>query len=307
MVDCGSKIWLDGKLDELERAGSVPLLAYSLHYGVGAFEGIRAYRAASGGTVVFRLREHLQRLLDSCKLVRLEVPFSVDTLADACAQVLREGALPEAYLRPLVWLGAGSMGLSPKDNPVHVAIVAWPWGAYLGAAGLEQGIRCKVSSYTRPHLGMGFARGKLTGQYVGSVLAKREAELGGYDEALLLDLSGKVAEASGANVFVVKGGRLSTPPITASILPGITRGTVLTLAREQGIPVVEEDFSRDTLILADEVFLTGTAAELTPVREVDDYRIGDGRVGPITRLLQERYFDTVRAVTEDHPEWLTRV
>jgi branched-chain amino acid aminotransferase len=307
MVDCGAKIWLDGKLADLEKAGSVSILAHTLHYGVGAFEGLRAYRSEHGDTHVFRLREHIQRLLDSCKLVLLEPNVGREALLDGCVEVLRQNALPEAYIRPLVWLDAGSMGLSPRDNPVRTAILAWKWDTYLGAAGLAQGIRCKVSSYTRPHLGLGFARGKLTGLYVGSVLAKREAELGGYEEAILLDLGGRVAEASGANVFIVKDGRLSTPPISASILPGITRDTLLTLAREEGLVAVEEDFSRDALILADEVFLTGTAAEVTPVREVDDRRIGDGRVGPITQSLQRRYFEVVRGTNGDHPEWLTRV
>jgi branched-chain amino acid aminotransferase len=307
MVDCGAKIWLDGELAELATAGTVSILAHTLHYGVGAFEGLRAYRSERGETLVFRLREHIERLLDSCKLVLIEPSVDRAALMDGCVEVLRQNALPEAYLRPLVWLDAGSMGLSAKGNPVRAAILAWKWDTYLGAEGLAQGVRCKVSSYTRPHLGLGFARGKLTGQYVGSVLAKREAELAGYDEAILLDLSGRVAEASGANVFIVKDGCVSTPTITASILPGITRDTVLTLAREEGLVVLEQDFSRDALILADEVFLTGTATEVTPVREVDDRRIGDGRVGPITRSLQQRYFEVVRGASGDHPEWLTRV
>jgi branched-chain amino acid aminotransferase len=307
MVDCGTKIWLDGAITELEAAGKVSLLAHTLHYGVGAFEGLRAYQGEQGATFVFRLHEHIQRLLDSCKLLGVEPRVERAALMDGCSEVLRQNALPEAYIRPLVWLDAGSMGLSPRGNPVRSAILAWKWDTYLGAAGLEQGVRCKVSSYTRPHLGLGFARGKLTGQYVGSVLAKREAELAGYDEAILLDPSGRVAEASGANVFVVKDGRLLTPTLTASILPGITRDTLLTLAREEGLDAREEDFARDTLVLADEVFLTGTAAEVTPVREVDDRRIGDGRVGPITRSLQQRYFDVVRGTGGDHPEWRTRV
>jgi branched-chain amino acid aminotransferase len=307
MVDCGGKIWLDGELTELRVGGMVSVLAHSLHYGVGAFEGIRAYRGVDGETYVFRLREHVERLLGSCKLVLIEPSVDQQALTHGCVAVVRQNTLPEAYIRPLVWLDAGSMGLSPRDNRARAAIMAWKWDTYLGADGLARGVRCKVSSYTRPQLGLGFARGKLTGQYVGSVLAKREAELGGYDEAILLDLSGRVAEASGANVFLVKGGCLLTPKLTSSILPGITRETVLTLAREEGLVVLEEDFSRDALILADEVFLTGTASEVTPVREIDDRRIGDGQVGPITRRLQERYFEVVRGVSGDHPEWLTRV
>jgi branched-chain amino acid aminotransferase len=307
MVDCGANVWLDGKLSESASSASVPLLAHTLHYGVGAFEGIRAYQAASGQTYVFRLREHVSRLFDSCKLLLIKPSVSLEDVVDGCLQVVSSNGLAEAYVRPLVWLGEGGMGLSPRDNPVHTAVLAWPWRTYLGDEALRRGIRCKVSSYTRPHLGMGFARGKLTGQYIGSVLAKREAELAGYDEAILLDLQGAVAEGSGQNVFVVKGRRLSTPPLSASVLPGITRETVLTLAREEGLVVAEEAFSRDALVLADEVFLTGTASEVTPVREVDDRAIGDGSVGPITRRLQERYFDAVRGASNDHPEWLTRV
>jgi branched-chain amino acid aminotransferase len=221
--------------------------------------------------------------------------------------LLRKNQLTAGYLRPIVLLGEGAMGLFPQGNPVHTFIAAWSWGTYLGQDALERGIRCKVSSYARPHLNVGFSRGKLTGQYIVSVMAKREVKIAGYDEAILLDLNGMVAEGSGENVFIVKDGRLITPPLSSSILPGITRDTVLTLAREEGIAVLEQSFPRDALLLADEAFLTGTAAEVTPVREVDDRRIGDGQVGPVTRILQERYFALVRGTRRDHPEWLTVV
>jgi branched-chain amino acid aminotransferase len=228
-------------------------------------------------------------------------------VCQGCIDVLRENQLAEGYLRPIVVLGEGAMGLFPQGNPVHTFIAAWAWGTYLGKDALEHGIRCKVSSYTRAHVNSAFSRGKLTGQYIVSVMAKREVKLAGYDEALLLDGNGMVAEGSGENVFIVQDGRVITPPLSSSILAGITRETVLTLAREEGIPVLEQAFPRDALLLADEVFLTGTAAELTPVREIDDRKIGTGSVGPVTRILQERYFDAVRGSAQDHPEWLTRV
>ncbi len=306
MSQYGSSIWRDGEITARDAAG-VPLLTHTLHYGVGAFEGIRAYRRTGGETVIFRLREHVQRLFDSCKLVMIEPTVTPEQVCQGCIDVLLHNRLEEGYLRPLVLLGEGAMGLYPQGNPVLTYIAAWAWGTYLGKDALEHGIRCKVSSYARPHLNAAFARAKLTGQYIISVMAKREAKLNGYDEALLLDLNGSVAEGSGENVFIVKDGRLITPPLGASILAGITRDTVLSLAREEGIVVLEQSFPRDELLLADEVFLTGTAAEITPVREVDDRKIGSGSVGPVTRVLQERYFGVVRGARQDHPEWLTLV
>jgi branched-chain amino acid aminotransferase len=307
MADIGASVWLDGKLVDRETTARLPLLTHTLHYGVGAFEGIRAYRRASGETTIFRLEEHVRRLFDSCRLVLIEPLVTPQAVCQGCIDVLRENQLAEGYLRPIVVLGEGAMGLFPQGNPVHTFIAAWAWGTYLGKDALEQGIRCKVSSYTRAHVNSAFSRGKLTGQYIVSVMAKREVKLAGYDEALLLDGNGMVAEGSGENVFIVQDGRVITPPLSSSILAGITRETVLTLAREEGIPVLEQAFPRDALLLADEVFLTGTAAELTPVREIDDRKIGTGSVGPVTRILQERYFDAVRGAAQDHPEWLTRV
>jgi branched-chain amino acid aminotransferase len=249
----------------------------------------------------------VERLFDSCRLVLIEPAVTLEAVMDGCSQVLSENGFSEGYLRPLVYLAEGAMGLLPSDNPVETVIVTWKWGAYLGADGLEHGIRCKVSSYARHHVNVAFTRGKLVGQYINSVVAKREAKLGGYDEAILLDVNGYATEGSGENLFVVKRGRLVTPPLSSSILPGITRDTIIVLAHEAGIVVTEDRITRDDLYLADEMFLTGTAAEVTPVREVDDRPIGSGAVGPVTRALQERYFEIVRGRDETHPEWLTRV
>jgi branched-chain amino acid aminotransferase len=307
MADYGSSIWLDGKIEDRQTAAHVPLLTHTLHYGVGAFEGIRAYRRAGGETAIFRLGDHVKRLFDSCKLVMIEPSVTPAQVCQGCVDLLRQNQLQAGYLRPIVVLGEGAMGLFPQGNPVHTFIAAWAWGAYLGQDAIEHGIRCKISSYARPHLNVGFSRAKLTGQYIVSVMAKREVKLAGYDEAILLDLNGMVAEGSGENLFIVKDGRLITPPLSSAILPGITRDTVLALAREEGISVLEQSFPRDALLLADEAFLTGTAAEITPVREVDDRMIGNGRVGDVTRSLQERYFALVRGAREDHPEWLTLV
>ena len=305
MANIGAKVWLDGKLIDRVDAARVSMLTHTLHYGVGAFEGIRAYRSTTGETTIFRLGEHIRRLFDSCRLVMIEPTVSVEAVCHGCVEVLRVNQLAEGYLRPIVLLGEGAMGLFPQGNPVLTYVAAWSWGTYLGQDALERGIRCKVSSYVRPHVNSAFSRGKLTGQYIMSVMAKREVKGAGYDEALLLDGNGMLAEGSGENLFIVRDGVLITPPLSSAILAGITRDTVLTLAREEGIVVLEQPFPRDALLLADEVFLTGTAAEVTPVREVDDRRIGSGSVGPITKRLQERYFAAVRG--EVHPEWLTRV
>jgi branched-chain amino acid aminotransferase len=307
MANIGAQVWLDGNIIDRVDAARVSLLTHTLHYGVGAFEGIRAYRSATGETAIFRLNEHIRRLFESCRLVLIEPTVTAEAVCHGCVEVLRVNQLVEGYLRPIVILGEGAMGLYPQGNPVLTFVSAWAWGTYLGQDALEHGIRCKVSSYVRPHLNSGFSRGKLTGQYIISVMAKREVKIAGYDEALLLDGNGMLAEGSGENVFIVRDGVLITPSLTSSILAGITRDSVLTLAREEGIPVLEQSFPRDALLLADEVFLTGTAAEITPVREVDDRKIGSGSVGPITRLLQERYFAAVRGAEPNHPEWLTRV
>jgi branched-chain amino acid aminotransferase len=303
MVDRLDKIWMDGALVDWDDA-TVHVLTHTLHYGLGAFEGIRAYRRADGRSAVFRLREHVDRLFDSAKLLLMPMPFTRERLCEASVELLRANRLEEGYLRPLAFMGAGDMGIA-ADNATRISIAAWRWGAYLGKDGVDQGIRAKISSFARHHVNASLPKAKVVGQYASSILAKREAKLGGYDEAILLDTSGHVTEGSGANVFIVRQGALVTPPLSSSILAGITRDTVMTLAREEGIPVIEASITRDELWLADEAFFTGTAAELTPIREVDDRAIGEGKPGPITKRLQARYFEVVRGSDDAHPEWYT--
>ncbi|MEO7095695.1 MAG: branched-chain amino acid transaminase [Polyangiales bacterium] len=303
MVDRLDKIWMDGKLVPWDDA-KVHVLTHTLHYGLGAFEGIRAYKRKGGESTVFRLREHIDRLFDSLKLCLMPCPFSKEQVMQGCVDVLKANKLPEGYLRPIAYVGEGAMGIY-VNNPTKVSIIAWKWGAYLGQEALKDGIRTKISSFARHHIGVGLNKAKMMGQYTNSILAKREAKLGGYDEAILLDPSGYVSEGSGENIFIVKKGVLMTPPLSSSILAGITRESILTLAREEGIPVAEERITRDELWLADECFFTGTAAEVTPVREVDNRSIGEGKPGPITQRLQARYFDIVRGSDSSHPEWHT--
>lgn len=307
MVEPGQRFWRDGALLPWKEDGHTSLLTHTLHYGVGAFEGIRAYQRADGQTYVFRLREHIERLYDSCRLVMMDPRVTLEQTMDGCVEVLRANAMAEGYIRPVCFLGDGAMGILPVQNPVVTFIVAWSWGAYLGKDGLEKGIRCKISAYARHHINVAFAKGKLVGQYINSVLAKQEAKLSGFDEALLLDVNGYVSEGTGENIFIVKNGCITTPPLSGSILAGITRATVIALAAEEGIPLAEAPITRDLLFLADEVFLTGTAAEITPVREIDHRKIGAGSRGPITERLQQRFFDIVKGTDDSHPEWLTRV
>ena len=306
MVDKLQKIWMDGEMVAWDDA-QVHVLTHSLHYGVAAFEGIRAYKRANGQTCVFRLREHIDRLFDSCKLALLHPKPTREQVSAACVDTLRANGMSEGYLRPLIFLGDGAMGIYAPNNPVRTTVVCWKWGAYLGEEALKKGIRCKISSFARHHINISLAKAKMTGQYTNSVLAKREAKFAGYDEAILLDSSGYVSEGSGENIFMVKRGVLHTPDLSSSILEGITRDTILQLAREEGIPVHEGRITRDQLWLADEAFFTGTAAEVTPIREVDDRQIGEGVAGPITRRLQERFFEVVRGSDTSHPEWLTKV
>jgi len=296
------KIWLDGKLVAWDDA-RIHVLTHALHYGVGVFEGIRAYRTP-GGSGIFRLRGHLQRLYESAHILLLEIPFPAEKLQEACVEVMRSNRLAEGYLRPIAWYGSGAMGVGAL-NPVQVAVAAWPWGAYLGEEGMKGGIRAKLASFTRMHVNVNMVKAKITGQYVNSFLATREAALGGYDEAILLDTEGYVSEGAGENIFIVKNGALWTPPLSSSVLGGITRDSVLRIARDQGIPVLEQRFTRDTLYVADELFLTGTAAEVTPVREVDNRRIGSGSPGPVTKKLQETYLRAVRGEEPRYREWLT--
>lgn len=306
MVDKLEKIWMDGKLVPWDEA-RVHVLTHTLHYGLGVFEGIRCYKLADGRSGIFRLREHIQRLAESAHIVTLPLPYSVEELSKACAETVRANGLDECYLRPLVFMGDGPMGLGALANPTRVAIITWRWGAYLGEDGLRKGIRAKVSSFSRVGVNSLMAKGKVVGHYVNSILAKREVMKAGYDEAIMLDPQGYVSEATGENIFVVKNGRVSTPPLGASILGGITRDTILTLLREMGIEVTERTIARDELYVADEVFMCGTAAEVTPVREIDDRKTGIGERGPITKRVQDRYFQVVRGTELPDPSWVTVV
>lgn len=303
------QIWLDGKLVKWNDA-HVHLMTHALHYGLGAFEGIRAYKTHDGRLAIFRLREHIERLFDSAHICMMKMPYTVEQVMEACVDILskqRDLFANGAYLRPIVFMGDGAMGLGAV-NPTRVAVAAWDWGSYLGDKGIKEGIRAKVSSFTRMHVNSNMVRGKLTGQYVNSILAKREAVLGGYDEAILLDAQGFVAEASGENLFMVnKKGVIKTPPLSSPILDGITRDTVLKLLRDSGRTVEEVTFTRDALYIGNEVFFCGTAAEITPVREVDNRQVGSGKPGPITQFVQETYFRTVRGQEPRYVEWLTYV
>ncbi|MHB8250445.1 MULTISPECIES: branched-chain amino acid transaminase [Acidithiobacillus] len=304
MAERDGFIWFDGKMVPWREA-TVHGLTHSLHYGMGCFEGERAY-ATPQGTAIFRLPEHTNRLFNSAKILQMDTPFTQDQINDATKEVIRVNHLESAYIRPLFFYGAEGMGLSAKGLKVHVLIAAWSWGSYLGQEALEKGIRVKVSSFSRHHVNIHLCKAKATGNYMNSMLAQREAASCGYDEALLLDREGYVSEGSGENVFMVRDGILYTPTLT-SALEGITRDTILRFARDAGIPVVEKQLTRDEFYIADEAFFTGTAAEVTPIREIDGRVIGEGCRGPITGMLQSRYFDTVAGRREDHPEWLHHV
>jgi branched-chain amino acid aminotransferase len=297
-------IWVDGSLVPWDQATD-HLLAHTMHYGVGAFEGIRAYQRADGRSAIFRLREHIERLIDSCTICTIDCPYTRDQLMAACAEVVRANKMTAAYLRPLVYLGYGALGLGSLDAPVRTMVACYEWGAYLGDDGLKRGIRCMISGFTRANGNAVMNKGKICGQYVSSVLAKRMAGKSGFEEALMLDPQGYVAEGTGENIFVVKHGVVRTPPTSAAILAGITRDTTIQLLREQDVEVREEPISRDELYIADEVFLTGTAAEITPVREIDHRRIGRGEAGPVARRLQEAFFSIVKGSDSRHDHWLT--
>ena len=298
------KIWMDGKFVAWQDA-QVHVLTHSLHYGLAAFEGIRCYKGKSG-SAIFRLVDHVDRLFDSAHISMMAMPYDKKQIAEAIVETVRVNRLDACYIRPLVYIGYGAMGVHPGDNPIRVAIATWKWGTYLGDEALANGIRACVSSFTRHHVNVSMTRGKISGYYVNSILAKREAKADGYDEAILLDPEGYVSEGTGENIFIVRRGILKTTPLT-SILEGITRNSVIDLARERNIPVVEERFTRDEMYIADEVFVTGTAAELTPVREIDHRRIGTGQPGPVTLALQKAFFSIVRGEDPAHESWLTRV
>ena len=304
MADRDGFIWHDGKLVPW-RDATTHVLTHSLHYGLAVFEGVRAYHTVKG-TAIFRLKEHTDRLFNSAHIYRMAIPYDKETLMAAQREVVRANGLDSAYIRPIAFYGSEKMGVSPKGASVHVSIAAWPWGAYLGEEGMEKGIRVKTSSYARHHVNVTMARAKFSATYANSILANMEATEGGYDEALLLDVDGFVAEGAGENVFIVKDGVIYEPEI-ASALVGITRATILTLAKDLGIPVVSKRLTRDDLYIADEAFFTGTAAEVTPIRELDNRTIGAGHRGPITTRLQSLYFDVVNGKVPAHADWLTPV
>ncbi|MCC7413509.1 MAG: branched-chain amino acid transaminase [Gammaproteobacteria bacterium] len=301
-ADRDGVIWLDGALVPWREA-KVHVLTHTLHYGVGVFEGIRAYKA-TGGTAVFRLAEHVRRLYDSARIVRMQIPFAPEEIRRVCCEVIRENGLEEAYVRPMCFYGAEGMGLRADNLRVHVMVAAWSWGKYLGADGIEKGIRVRTSSYTRYHPNTSLCKAKANGNYMNSILALQEALSAGYDEALILDGNGFVAEGSGENFFMVRNGVIYTPELTAA-LEGITRDAVITLAGEHGYTVKEKRITRDEVYIADEAFFTGTAAEVTPIRELDDRPIGNGTRGPVTESLQSAFFDLVHGRAHAHPDWLT--
>jgi branched-chain amino acid aminotransferase len=303
MVEKAEKIWMDGELIPWDEA-RVHILTHTLHYGLGVFEGIRCYVCHDGSSAIFRLKEHVDRLFDSAKIADLQMPFSKEEIAEACKETLRANSLKEGYIRPIAFISEGVMGVYPGDNPIRVAIITWPWGAYLGDEALEKGIRIKTSSFTRHHVNVMMTKAKICGNYVNSVFAKREVVKMGYDEALMLDTEGYISEASGENIFMVKDGVLKTTPLT-SILPGITRASVIQIARAKGWAVIEQRFTRDELYTAHEAFFTGTAAEVTPIREVDDRAIGTGGIGPLTKAIQATFFDVVKGKLDEYRHWLT--
>jgi len=304
MADRDGVIWFDGEMRPWREA-TTHVLTHTLHYGMGVFEGVRAYDAEQG-TAVFRLREHTDRLFGSAHILQMPMPFDRDTLHEAQLAVVRENNLQSAYLRPMCFYGSEGMGLRADNLKVHVIVAAWEWGAYLGKENLEKGIRIRTSSFTRHHVNITMCKAKANGNYMNSMLALNEALTCGYDEAMLLDNEGYVAEGSGENIFIVRNGVLFTPDLT-SALEGVTRDTIMVLAREEGLEVREKRITRDEVYVADEAFFTGTAAEVTPIREVDNRTIGNGGRGPVTERLQTLYFDQVHGRREDHPEWLALV
>jgi branched-chain amino acid aminotransferase len=305
MSDRDGKIWMDGQLVDW-RDAKIHVLTHTLHYGCGAFEGVRAYDTAAG-TQIFRLREHTERLFNSAKILRMKIPFTVEQVMDAQREVVRANALKSCYLRPLVWIGDQKLGVSPKGNTIHLMVAAWSWGAYLGEEGLRRGIRVKTSSYTRHHVNITMTQAKAVSNYTNSILANMEATDEGYDEALLLDPAGFVAEGAGENIFVIRKGVVYTPDLSAGALNGITRDTIFAICQDLGLKLVEKRITRDEVYISDEVFFTGTAAEVTPIRELDRVQIGAGERGPITEKIQSAFFDIVGGRNPKYAGWLTPV
>ena len=305
MDDRDGKIWLDGQLVDW-RDAKIHVLTHTLHYGCGAFEGVRAYNA-QGGTAIFRLEEHTQRLFNSAKILRMKIPFTQEQVNEAQKEVVRANQLESCYIRPLVWIGSEKLGVSPKGCTVHAMVAAWAWGAYLGEEGMRRGIRVKTSSYTRHHVNITMTQAKAVSNYTNSILANMEALDDGYDEALLLDSAGFVSEGAGENVFLIKDGVVYTPDLSAGALNGITRNTVLHICKDLGIELVQKRITRDECIIADEMFFTGTAAEVTPIRELDRVQIGAGERGPVTEKIQSAFFDIVNGRNAKYAKWLAKV
>ena len=305
LSDRDGKIWLDRQMVDW-RDAKVHVLTHTLHYGAGVFEGVRAYQTASG-TQIFRLHDHTQRLFNSAKVLRMPLPFTQDEINAAHIEVVRVNKLQSCYLRPLAWLGSEKLGVNPRGNTIHAMVAAWEWGAYLGEEGMARGIRIKTSSFNRHHVNIQMSQAKAVSNYTNSILANLEATDDGYDEALLLDTAGFVSEGSGENIFIVKDGVIYTPDLSAGALNGITRNTVLHIAKDLGIEVVQKRITRDEVYIADEAFFSGTAAEITPIRELDRIEIGAGSRGPITQKIQAAYFDIVGGKNPKYAHWLTPV
>jgi branched-chain amino acid aminotransferase len=305
MADRDGKIWMDGTLVDW-RDAKIHVLSHTLHYGCGAFEGVRAYNT-SKGTAIFRLHEHTERLFNSAKILRMKIPFTPDVVSEAMRTVVRENKLESCYLRPLIWIGSEKLGVSPRGNTIHAMVAAWSWGAYLGEDGMKRGIRVKTSSYTRHHVNITMTQAKAVSNYTNSILANMEALDDGYDEALLLDSAGFVSEGAGENLFIIKKGVVYTPDLGAGALNGITRNTILAICDDLGLKLVEKRITRDEVYICDEAFFTGTAAEVTPIRELDRVELGTGSRGPITEKIQTAFFDIVNGRNPKYAEWLTLV
>ncbi len=305
MDDRDGKIWMDGELVDW-RDAKIHVLSHTLHYGCGAFEGVRAYDTVNG-TAIFRLQEHTERLFNSAKILRMKIPFTQDEVNEVQRTVVRANNLKSGYVRPLTWIGSQKLGVSPKGNRIHLMVAAWTWGAYLGEDGMKRGIRVKTSSYTRHHVNITMTQAKAVSNYTNSILANMEALDDGYDEALMLDASGFVSEGAGENLFIIKGGVIYTPDLSAGALNGITRNTVFHIAKDLGLEIVQKRITRDEVYIADEAFFTGTAAEVTPIRELDRIEIGIGSRGPITEKIQSAFFDIVNGRNPKYAHWLTAV
>ncbi len=309
MDDRDGQIWMDGELVEW-RDAKIHVLSHTLHYGCGAFEGVRAYQTPRG-TAIFRLREHTERLFNSAKILRMKIPFDFDQVVEAQRTVVRENRLESAYIRPLIWIGSEKLGVSPRGNRIHLMVAAWTWGAYLGDEGLKRGIRVKTSSYTRHHVNITMTQAKAVSNYSNSILANLEVTEDGYDEALLLDASGFVSEGAGENLFIIRNGVVYTPDLSAGALNGITRNTIFAICADLGLKIVEKRITRDEVYICDEAFFTGTAAEVTPIRELDRIALGKddyvGSRGPITEKIQSAFFDIVNGRNPKYAHWLTKV